>query len=153
MIKSCSLIFSQRKRGFICERTNGGRTSNAASPTAAFESVLLTATIDAMERLDVAIIDIPNAFVQTGIEDETDMEGMRTRDKLAELLVIYANYVTVNAKGEIVLYVKFINGLYGVMKVPLLFYQQFIKYLKSKSTKPICCQQNSKWHTNDCLAR
>lgn len=44
-----------------------------ASPTAALDSVLLTATIDAKERRDVAAIDIPNAFVQTLIEDDADM--------------------------------------------------------------------------------
>ena len=43
---------------------------DAASPTAALESILLTATIDAKEGRDVAIIDIPNAFVQTRIEDD-----------------------------------------------------------------------------------
>ena len=43
---------------------------DAASPTAALESILLTATIDAKEGLDVAIIDIPNAFVQTRIDDD-----------------------------------------------------------------------------------
>ena len=35
----------------------------ATSPTAALESVLLTSTIDAAEERDVAVIDIPNAFI------------------------------------------------------------------------------------------
>ena len=42
--------------------------TDATSPTAALESVLLTATIDAKEGRDVAIVDIPNAFVTTRIE-------------------------------------------------------------------------------------
>ena len=42
----------------------------ATSLTAALESVLLTSTIDAKEGHDVAIIDIPNAFVTTIIEDK-----------------------------------------------------------------------------------
>ena len=37
--------------------------TDATSPTAALESVLLTSTIDAKEGRDVDIIDIPNAFV------------------------------------------------------------------------------------------
>jgi hypothetical protein len=37
--------------------------TEASSPTAALESVLLTAVIDAKEHRDVAVIDIPNAFV------------------------------------------------------------------------------------------
>ena len=42
--------------------------TDATSPTAALESVLLTSTIDAKEVHGVAIIDIPNAFVTTIIE-------------------------------------------------------------------------------------
>jgi hypothetical protein len=45
---------------------------NASSPTAALECVLLTAVIDAHEGCDVAVIDIPNVFVQTCLEDDAD---------------------------------------------------------------------------------
>ena len=41
--------------------------TDATSLTAALESFLLTSTIDAKEGRDVAIIDIPNAFVTTRI--------------------------------------------------------------------------------------
>ena len=41
--------------------------TDATSPIAELESVLLTSTIDAKEGRDVAIIDIPNAFVTTRI--------------------------------------------------------------------------------------
>ena len=58
---------------------------DAASPTTALESILLTATIDAKEGRDVAIIDIPNAFVQTRIENDNDIAIMRLRGKLAKL--------------------------------------------------------------------
>ena len=36
---------------------------DAALPTAALESVLLTSRIDAAEERDVVVIDIPNAFI------------------------------------------------------------------------------------------
>ena len=49
------------------QRGNIDKT-DATSPTAALESVLLTSTIDAKEGRDVAIIDIPNAFVTTRIK-------------------------------------------------------------------------------------
>lgn len=108
----------------------------ASSPTAALESVLLTATIDAYEQRDVCIIDIPNAFVQTRITNEADKAVMRMRGKLAELLVkvapkIYTKFVTINSKGETVLYVKLLNALYGIMKAALLFYQHFVGDLES----------------------
>jgi hypothetical protein len=38
---------------------------DASSPTVATESVLLACIIDAEEERDVAVVDIPNAFVQT----------------------------------------------------------------------------------------
>jgi hypothetical protein len=61
--------------------------AQASSPTVSLESVLLTSVIDAQERRDVATIDIPNAFVQTKLENEEDKAVMRLRGKLAELMV------------------------------------------------------------------
>ena len=60
---------------------------DAASPTAALESVLLTSTIDATEERDVAVIDIPNAFIQTRIKDDKDKVVLLLRVKLADLLI------------------------------------------------------------------
>jgi hypothetical protein len=45
---------------------------DASSPTTALEYVLRTAVIDAKERREVAVIDIPNAFVQTHLECKED---------------------------------------------------------------------------------
>ena len=55
---------------------------------------------------------------------------------LAELMVatapeIYQRYVSMNRKGELVLYVEALNALYGIMKTTLLFYLKFVKNLKS----------------------
>ena len=44
---------------------------------------------------------------------------------------IYKKYVTVNRKGELVLYVEALNALYGIMKVAFLFYIKFFANLKS----------------------
>ena len=44
---------------------------------------------------------------------------------------IYKKYVTVNRKGELVLYVEARNALYGIMKAALLFYIKFVENLKS----------------------
>jgi hypothetical protein len=46
---------------------------DASSPTVATESVLLPCIIDAEEHRDVAVVDIPNAFVQTRVENEKNM--------------------------------------------------------------------------------
>jgi hypothetical protein len=108
---------------------------DASSPTAALESVLLTAVIDAKKGQDVAVIDIPNAFVQTRLENEEDKAIMRLRGKLAELMVkvvpkIYTKYAIINRKGETVLYVRLLNALYGITKAALLYYQRFVTDLQ-----------------------
>ena len=60
---------------------------DAASPTAAQESVLLTSTIDSAEERDVAIIEIPNAFIHTRIQNDKDRVILRLKGKLADLLI------------------------------------------------------------------
>ena len=60
---------------------------DAASPTASLKSVLLTSTIYAAEERDVAMIDIPNAFIQTRIENDEDKVVLRLRGKLADILI------------------------------------------------------------------
>ena len=44
---------------------------------------------------------------------------------------IYKKHVSVNRKGELVLYVEGLKALYGIMKAALLFYLKFVKNLKS----------------------
>jgi hypothetical protein len=71
-----SLIFLVEKRdGRVKARwcANGStqrsyiNKEDVASLTALNESILLTATIDAQENRDVMLVDIPNSFVQTEI--------------------------------------------------------------------------------------
>ena len=100
---------------------------DAVSSTAALESVLLTSTIDALEERDAAVIDIPNDFIQTIIKDDKDKVVLSLRGKLADLLIktapeIYRKNITINRKGETVLYVRELNAIYGIMKAVLLFY-------------------------------
>ena len=110
--------------------------TDAASPTAALESVLLTATIDAKEGRDVATVEIPNAFITTRIENEEDKVIMRLRGRLAELMAatapeIYKKYITIDRKGNKALYVRTLNKMYGIMKAALLFYLKFVESLTS----------------------
>ena len=73
-----SLIFLvEKKDGRIKARhcANGSKQRNwidpedAASPTVMTDSILLTAGIEAKENRDVATWDIPNAFIQTAVEE------------------------------------------------------------------------------------
>ena len=80
-------------------------------PTAALESVLLTSKIDSAEERGVAVIDLPNAFIQTRINKYEDKVVWRLRGKLADIWIktapeIYFKHITINRKGETVLYLS-----------------------------------------------
>ena len=60
---------------------------DASSPTVATEAVLMSWIIDAEEERDVAVIYIPNAFIQTQVEDEKDMEFIKISGVLVDILV------------------------------------------------------------------
>ena len=88
-----------------------------------------------MENQDVAVADIPNAFVQTKAE-EGGWVIMKLRGKLAEITVlcaleIYTKYIVVE-NGVPVLYVHVLNALYGTLKAALLFYKKLVNDLKSQ---------------------
>ena len=51
------------------------------------EAVLLSCIIDAEEERDVTVIDIPNAFIQTRVENEKDMVCIRVQGVLVDLLI------------------------------------------------------------------
>jgi hypothetical protein len=117
---------------------------DASSPTATLKSVLLATVIDAHEGRDVAVINIPNAFVQTCLEVDGDKAIMRLRGKLAKLMVkvapeIHTKCVIVNKKGETALCIRLLNALCGIMKAALLCYQHFVKDLKSVGFKINSC--------------
>ena len=100
-------------------------------PTAALESVLLTSTIDSAEERGVAVIDLPNAFIQTRIKKYEDKVVWRLRGKLADLLIktapeTYLKNITINRKVKTVLYVRSLNAIYGIMEALLLFHQKFV---------------------------
>ena len=61
------------------------------------ESVILAAVIDTLEKRDVAIVDIPNAFIQTDNPKEVgyQIDIMKIRGKLAHIIVDIAPEVYV----------------------------------------------------------
>jgi hypothetical protein len=91
-----SLIFLVQKRDETikarhCANMNTQRMwmnkDDVSIPTVSTESTtLLTAMIDAAEDCDVTTCNIPNAFIQTDIE-ERDKDGNRTIMKIRDVLV------------------------------------------------------------------
>jgi hypothetical protein len=65
-IKGRTVAGGNKKRDYISKE-------DASSPTVTTEAVLLSCITDADEGRDVAVVDIPNAFVQTRVENEKDM--------------------------------------------------------------------------------
>jgi hypothetical protein len=78
---------------------------DSTSPTAALESIMLTAIVDAKEGRDVMTCDIPDAFIQTKLPDIKDGDkrfvSMKITGVLVDLLVgislgVYGPYVVTN---------------------------------------------------------
>ena len=145
-----SLIFVTEKRdGSVKARTcaNGSTQrgyidrDQAASPTAVTDAIIITGVIEAKQRRDVMVSDVPNAFVQTKVPT-TNVDGkpadriiMKIRGILVDMLVdmnptLYAPYVIEHGNNK-VLYVQMLMALYGMLIASLLYYKQFVRDIKT----------------------
>ena len=79
-------------------------------------------------------MDIPNAFIQTKVENEEDKVIMRMRGRLAEYMELIAPEIyppfIILEKGKKVLYCEVQNAIYGTLKAALLFYKKLRKDLE-----------------------
>jgi hypothetical protein len=87
--------------------------------------VFLTAVIDALESREVAIVNIPGAFMQVDLNDK--MIHVRLTGKMVDLLLkidqeLYKPYL-VQERGELTMYVKLLMTLYGTMRAARLFWE------------------------------
>ena len=113
-VKACACANESVQRQHVAKE-------EAAAP---MEAIFIQSTIYAHENQDVATCNIPGAFLQA---DNPDLVLMHLDGILAELMVkvapgIYRKFITVNAKGKLVLYVQLEKAVYGMMKSALLFY-------------------------------
>jgi hypothetical protein len=104
------------------------------------EAVMLTCVIDAHKDQDIAIIDIPNAFVQTVVKDEEHCVVVCTRGPLVDILVsiapdVYGPYMSTNKAGQKVLLVQCLNAVYRTMVAALLYYKKFVNNLSKQGYK------------------
>jgi hypothetical protein len=86
------------------------------------------------EGRDIAVFDIPNAFIQMYVENEKDMAFIKIRRTLVDILVeiapdVYKPFVSRHKKGVKQFLVQCQNTLYGTMVVSLLYYRKFVKSL------------------------
>jgi hypothetical protein len=134
------MFISQKRDGTIKGRMvyNGKPTrewisrEDSSSPTAALESIMITALIDAVEKRDVMTCDIPNAFIQALMPEMKDGEErvmMKITGVLVDILVelnpqLYGPYVVYEQRGK-VLYVRVLRAIYGMLEAALLWYKKF----------------------------
>ena len=90
---------------------------DTSSPMVSLPSVLSTTTIDAHEKREVAVVNIPNAYVQT--PNEGDRVIMKIKGQLALILVktspeLYSQYLT-KEKDKPVLYVQLDRAIYRML--------------------------------------
>ena len=130
------IFITQKRLGEITRRTvSGGNKQqgyidkeDASSTTVLIKSVILTSIIDAIEEQEIAIVDIPSAFIQTVVMDEEKRVIIHICGMLVDILVkiapdVYKDYVTVNKKGKTQILAECLNMLYGTMVASLLYYK------------------------------
>jgi hypothetical protein len=112
MVLESHMFLKEKQDGSLKGRTMAGRNKqwdyiskeDASLPTVSTEAILLLCIIDAEEERDVAVIDIPNAFIQTWVEDKEDIVIIKIHGVLVNILIqiisdIYKFYVMTDKKG------------------------------------------------------
>jgi hypothetical protein len=110
---------------------------DAASPTAALESIMITGVIEAKEQRDFMTCDIPNAFIQALLPKKDlgeDRVVMKITGVLVDMLVdinpeLYGPAVVLENQKK-VLYVKVLKARYSMLEAASLWYKTFRKDLE-----------------------
>jgi hypothetical protein len=107
---------------------------DAASPTAALESIFLTGVIDADEERDIMTSDIPNAFIQAPMPTGEEKVIMKITGVLVDLLVEidpekYSGFVVLEGPKRTI-YVEVLQALYGMLQAALVWYKKFCQDLE-----------------------
>jgi hypothetical protein len=145
VLESHMFVVKKRTRETKARLVGGGNKQrdyltkeDSSLPAVATKSVLLTLIVDAPdEKQDVAIVDIPNAFIQMQVEDKKDWVIIQIRGVVLDWLTkiapeVYTQYVSVDRKGGKTLLVECMNGIYGTMIAGLLYYRKFAESLERK---------------------
>ena len=111
-IKARKCVVCSKQRTFP-----GYVKSEWASPTVSTDGVIITSVIEAHQGRDVAVVDLPNAFLNA---DNNEQTLMLLKGKLTELMVqinpqLYQKYIITSSKGEPMLYVCLSKALYGLL--------------------------------------
>ena len=103
-IKGRIIVVENKQREFISKE-------DSSSPPVATEDVLVSCITDVEEEREVSVIDTPNAFIQTQVDNENERTVINIRGFIVELLLdidpdFYGTLVTTDKKGEKVIILK-----------------------------------------------
>lgn len=136
-------LIKEKRDGKIKGRTcaNGSRQrrylnedESISSPTVSLEGLLATLVIDAFEERDVAIFDVPGAYLHAKMPKDKQIL-MKIRDQFVDIMCEvnpeYKQYVRIE-NGKKVLYVQVLQALYGCIESALLWYELFSSTLEKE---------------------
>ena len=92
--------------------------------------MFLTAIIDALENREVAVLDVPGAFMQADIDE---LVHVRFTGEMVNML-LYIDYhkykdSVVTKRGDKIMYMEFLKALYGTLRAACLFWEKLSKQL------------------------
>ena len=91
--------------------------------------------IDAHEGRDVAIFDVPGAYLQAEMPKKKKLL-VKFRDEFVDIMCEinpeFKKHV-IEERGKKVLYVKVLRAIYGCIQSALLWYESYVKTLKGMS--------------------
>ena len=122
-IKGHGCADSQKQRAYIAKE-------ESTAPTVSTEAVFLTAVIDMLENRNVAVLDVPGAFMQAEIDK---LVHVRFTGEMVNMLLqidheMYIDYVVME-KGEWVIYMELFKALYRTLCAAQLCRQKLSKKL------------------------
>ena len=143
-LRAINLIKEKRDgkiKGRCCSDGSGQRKfvprEEASSPTISVESLIALVTIFAFEKRDVAVFDVPGAYLQADLPDDKfallKFEGQFV-DIMVEVNPDFAESVRYE-KGRKVLYCRILKALYGMIESALLWYTLFADTLMQQGFK------------------
>ena len=133
--------------------------------TEASEAIIPKGVIDAKQKRDVMVLDIPNAFVQIEIALDGYKVIMKIIDQLVNIIIeifpgVYHKYFWYKVDQKI-LYIRKLKSLYRILVSLILYYKKSRKYIETivfeVDTYNICVtnqiksgkKQTVTWHVND----
>ena len=128
---------------------------SVASPTASIEAIVSTLLIDIFEGRDVAIYDIPGAYLHAEMPEEHRVI-LKIKGKFVDIMCRvnpeFQKHVLIE-RGRKVLYLQVLRALYGCIRSALLWYNLFSQTLEKEGyviNTYDCCVANKTIDNKQC---